>query len=58
MTALTSCVTNECLSKLIENVPSLGVSVCIYLQIPNKLLNKGLGVGSAINAFVLQVKPT
>lgn len=54
MTALTNCVTNECLSKFIENVPSLGVSACIYL----KIQNKSLGIGLVINAFVLQAKPT
>lgn len=40
--------------KFIDNVPSLDVSACIYL----KIQNTGLGVGSGINAFVLQAKPT
>lgn len=47
-------VNNECLPILKENVPSLGVSVEIYLKIQNRCLGSGL----TINAFALQAKST
>lgn len=54
MTVLISCVNNECLPILKENVPSLGVFVGIYLKIQNRCL----GSSSTIDAFALQAKPT